>query len=324
MRDKLKNLTVHRKPIWKRGLLLFLRGFILVGGLFMVFEIGCWLHPPLVAWGLGVIDRDRICTTSEILAGAQQHARVYEGGKDLLSNSHLVRTAGKVGLWSSPVGEWWIPKGSEGPVLGFAVQQKEQIYGSGEWGLRKDDVVLDCGANVGVYTRLALDAGAKTVVAIEPAPVNVECLRRNFAAEIASGRVIVAPVGVWDKADVLPLYEDAQNSGADSFVIRGPNDHVTNVPLVTIDQLVKDLKLARVDIIKMDIKGATKKALNGAKDVLAANRPRLAISTEELEDPPPAIREQVLSMGMGYQMACGICAVNGLKVNPDVLLFRVK
>jgi hypothetical protein len=29
-----------------------------------------------------------------------------------------------------------------------------------------------------------------------------------------------------------------------------------------------------------------------------------------------------LSLQPSYQMACGICSVGGMKVNPDVLLFR--
>ena len=36
--------------------------------------------------------------------------------------------------------------------------------------VRAGDIVLDCGANIGVYTRVALNRGAKLVVAIEPAP----------------------------------------------------------------------------------------------------------------------------------------------------------
>ena len=38
------------------------------------------------------------------------------------------------------------------------------VYGPG-------DTVLDCGANVGVYTKYALERGAAEVIAIEPAPL---------------------------------------------------------------------------------------------------------------------------------------------------------
>ena len=86
---------------------------------------------------------------------------------------------------------------ASGSALNYDLaEQKRNIYGTG---IRRGDIVLDAGANVGVFTRKALWAGASKVIAIEPAPENLECLRRNFAAEIADGRVVVYPKGVWDK-----------------------------------------------------------------------------------------------------------------------------
>jgi FkbM family methyltransferase len=316
------NPAASGAPVWKRSIALFLRGFMLFGALFICFEIAIWIHPPLMAWGLGSVDRNLVCTSAEALRGAQIHQNVSNGWETLFDHSKIIQSDGNLNLWHTPRGDWWVPKGSDKPTLGFLAQQENKIYGEGQWGIPKGAIVLDCGANVGTYTREALDEGASLVIAIEPAPVNVECLRRNFKREIADGRVIVEPVGVWDKEDVLPLYEDPDNSGGDSFVIRGANDHVVNVPLISIDKLAADLKLPHVDFIKMDIKGATAKALVGGKHVLSSSRPRLALSTEEQEDNPAEIRQLVLSLQPSYQVACGICSVAAYKVNPDVLLFR--
>jgi FkbM family methyltransferase len=261
----------------------------------------------------------------EALEGAQKHASVVKDSKDLMAQSHLIATeSNQFDHWSTPRGDWWVPKGSDEPAIEFLAQQQNKIYGDGPWGVQKGDIVLDCGAHVGVYTREALNSGASLVIAIEPAPVNVECLRRNFRREIAEKRVIVAPVGVWDKEDKLPFYEDPLNSGGDSFVIRGPIDRVSaNIPLTTIDQIAKQFNLPRVDFIKMDIKGATTRALTGARATLTSSRPRLALSTEELEDNPGEIRAAVMALQPSYRMACGICSVEtNLRVNADVLLFR--
>jgi hypothetical protein len=80
--------------------------------------------------------------------------------------------------------------------------------------------------------------------------------------------------GVWDKDDVLPLYTDPLNSGADSFLIRGPNDRVINVPLTSIDKLIAQLRLPRVDYIKMDIKGATGQGTRGCQGRLGFGPPQ--------------------------------------------------
>lgn len=80
-----------------------------------------------------------------------------------------------------------------GPVLPvLLVQQHAEVYGNN----RPREVVLNGGAHVGVYTRRALAAGARLVVAMDPAPDNIECLLRNFKVEIAAGRVIFYPKGV--------------------------------------------------------------------------------------------------------------------------------
>src|SRR6202008_4958913 len=116
--------------------------------------------------------------------------------------------------WNTSFGEFWVP--AAGDALFYDLgEQKRNIYGTG---IRRGDVVLDAGANVGVFTRKALWAGAAKVIAIEPGPENLECLRRTFAAEIADGRVVIYPKGVWDKDDVLKLSVDPASSAKDSFV----------------------------------------------------------------------------------------------------------
>ena len=139
-------------------------------------------------------------------------------------------------------------KGSDVAVLGPLAQQQNKIILK-VLRVQKERCCSGRGANIGVYT-CTLDEGASLVIAVEPGPENVACLRRNFQREIEEKRVIVEAIGVWDKDDVLPLYADPLNSGADSFVIRGPNDHVTHVPLTSIDKLVSQLQLRRIDCIK--------------------------------------------------------------------------
>jgi hypothetical protein len=93
------------------------------------------------------------------------------------------------------------------------------------------------------------------------------------------------------------------------------------VPMITIDWLVSDLALAKVDFIKMDIEGAEKNALAGSTKVMAHFHPRLAIATEHLPDDPVAIPAAIDSMGLGYATICGPCVDLTTAVRPDVLYF---
>jgi len=223
-------------------------------------------------------DKAGTCTFSESLNSVQVTAAQIDATERLRKSMRMIGTdpAG-LHLWDTPRGRFWMPADSDNALHYDLGEQERKIYGSGEIGVQPGDIVLDCGANVGVFTKEALARGAKLVVAIEPGPENVECLRRNLSAEIAQGRVIVYPKGVWDKEDVLALSVDAKNSARDSFMnIPGATGKV-NVPLTTIDLLMAELKLPRADFIKMDIEGAEQKAILGARQTIAKYRPRMAL-----------------------------------------------
>jgi len=257
---------------------------------------------------------------------AAENARLQLAYKDqiLAASRMLSKDPAGFHLWETPMGRWWIPQGDAWMLPFNLAEQKRRIYGTGPQAVKAGDVVLDCGANIGVYTRVALDAGAQVVVAIEPGPENIEALKRNFPAEIAAGRVIVYPKGVWDKDDVLTLKQDPANTAANTFVMDMKNAKgEVRVPLTTIDKLAAELKLPRVDYIKMDIEGAEQRALAGARATLARWHPRLALSAYHMPDDPEKIPEIVRRAWAGYRMECGPCAETPeRRIRPDVLYFR--
>ena len=71
----------------------------------------------------------------------------------ILAGSHLMKEDSGLELWSTPKGDYWIPKGNR-YVLPFNLAEMEQhIYGTGEHFIHAGDVVLDCGASDGDFTR---------------------------------------------------------------------------------------------------------------------------------------------------------------------------
>jgi len=307
----------------KRLILWGLRTFICVGLLLIALTLVVWAYPPLFIAGLGLAGRTPMCGSGEILRGAGQYYR-QQKIKDSFAGRIRIKTQDPAGynLYSTPDGDFWLPRNSDEVLPILLAQQNVDLYGLGGRGVKRGDVVLDCGAHVGLYTKTALRAGAKLVVAIEPAPANLECLRRNLKAEIAAGKVVVCPKGVWDKTEILPLYENVGNTAGDSFVEQVEGAVVAGrIPLTTIDTLAAELHLPRVDFIKMDIKGAAEKALMGGHGILGAFRPRLAISSEEDSDRPVAVSRAVEALGLGYHRSCGSCTLQNGSVSPDVLFF---
>jgi FkbM family methyltransferase len=282
------------------------------------------IYPPARLLALTVAGRAKICSVSEALKSEDNEKRQTALKDQILAASKMMQEdpAGYQ-LWETPHRRYWIPKGSRWVLPFNLAEQERKIYGTDAQSAQPGDIVLDCGANIGVTVQQWLQAGAKKIIAIEPAPENIECLRRNFPSEIASGQVVVYPKGVWDKDDTLTLRVDPENSAADSFVIRRDGARETKqIPLTTVDKLVSELGLDRVDFIKMDIEGAEQRALAGAQATIARYHPRLSLCTYHLPDDPERIPALVRQAWSGYKMECGPCAQYKGYIRPDVVYFR--
>jgi FkbM family methyltransferase len=284
----------------------------------------CYFYAPARLAALVTLGRSPACPMSRAIHSADElRAQIAYKDRIIHASKLLEKDPAGYHLWDTPHGRFWIPRGSDYVLPFNLAEQERKIYGVGDQDVRAGDIVLDCGANVGVYTREALKNGAKLVVSIEPAPENIECLRRNFASEIAAGRVILYEKGVWDKDETLVMRIDPNNSAADSFIIRREGAvESKQLPLTTVDKLVAELKLERVDFIKMDIEGAEQRALRGARETLAKYRPRMALAAYHIPSDPEQFPVLVRQAWPNYRMQCGPCAETNGHVRPDVLYFQ--
>jgi FkbM family methyltransferase len=197
-------------------------------------------------------------------------------------------------------------------------------YGKGREGVHPKDVVLDCGAHFGTFTRYALDKGARLVVAIDINPVALGCMKRTFAKEIASGRVIVFGKGVWNKDDEMDLHQAGETAG--STVVLGGALEGSKVQLTTIDKIFTELRLPRVDFIKMDVEGAEKPAIEGAAEVIGRFKPRMALTTYHKDEDPYTIPLAVRAIDPEYWFRMPRCWVRWYMPEsvpiPEVTFFR--
>jgi FkbM family methyltransferase len=304
--------TLHR--VLKIGL-LFLGGAVLLAAL--------W--PPARLAALWAAGRCETCSFHDAVNSHALLMNIAKAADEIGAASKVIQSDPRgIELVDTPMGRYWTVRGDRFLKVTLG-EQKADIYDDGDVSVKAGDVVLDCGANVGVFTRTALERGARLVVAIEPAPGTVECLRRNFENEIAQGRVIVVPKGVWDHPDVLELAQgDDGNTTGDSFITGRSLSNKVRVPVTTIDVLAAELRLPGVDFIKMDIEGSEKPALKGAAETIRRYHPRMAIASEHLPDDLTAIPKTVSAIHNGYQVRSSGCKDAFLSVQPEVLLFQPK
>ena len=276
---------------------------------------------PRSRFALWIATGRNYCPVDSVWPASAQRAARDQLRLKLERAAHVVREDGQFVQWEIAGERYWMPAGSR-MLPSMLADQKSGLFESAGHGVRAGDVVLDCGANAGLDTLAALARGASLVIAIEPALDNVEYLRRNLAAEVAAGRVVVYPKGVWDKDDVLPLNVQPSNTASYSVALRHPGASPgPRVELTTIDELVRELELKRVDYIKMDIEGAEREALGGGAQTIRRFHPRLTVSLENRYDDPEAIPAIVRSLWSGYREAPGLCIEQNAGLRPAIVTF---
>jgi FkbM family methyltransferase len=140
--------------------------------------------------------------------------------------------------------------------------------------LAQTDIFVDVGANVGLYTCLALQQG-KQVVAVEPQPRNLRCVYQNLISNNWSELAEVYPLGLGAKPGILTLYGA---SGPSASLIPGWAEYSDRfrqtIPITTLDIIVGQRFAGKRMFVKIDVEGYEFGVLKGAMQLLSlAPRP---------------------------------------------------
>jgi len=135
--------------------------------------------------------------------------------------------------------------------------------------------------------------------------------------------VIVYPKGIWDEEKRLVFYSNGNGAAGDSFLEHGPGSRIiADIPVTTVDKMVAELGLPRVDLIKADIKGAGTRMVAGAANTIRAYHPRIVVSVEEAPEDPASIKAAVLQIAPSYRFRCGPCLFTGDEIRNDTIFFQ--
>lgn len=166
--------------------------------------------------------------------------------------------------------------------------------------VRPGETVLDVGAYDGStsidYAQAVAPEGR--VYAFEPSLENFDLLRRRVAHDPRGRRVRPHPVGCWSRSGRLALRTEGREPS--QFQISSQGDETINV--VSIDDIVADERIGRVDWIKLDVEGAEHEVLLGARETLRAYRPKLAVCVYHRPRDLWELPAQLLDLGLGYRL----------------------
>lgn len=195
----------------------------------------------------------------------------------------------------------------------------ESIYTKEPWtlewiaGFSRGEILLDCGANVGMYTIWAAATRNVSVYAFEPESQNYALLNRNIQLNGLQDRVKAYCLGLSDRAGLFDLHMADMRIGGSCHSVGEALDF-EHKPLkalfaqgcvaATIDELVASGAIPVPNHIKIDVDGFEPRVTAGARRTLAnpAVRSVLIETNQNLEDHMTMVRE-LNDMGLKHDSA---------------------
>ncbi len=117
------------------------------------------------------------------------------------------------------------------------------------------EVIVDCGANTGLVSLFYKKKFPKaTIIAIEPEPTNFDLLKQNTAAY---EDIHCLNCGIWNKTAFLEIHD--HGLGKWGFMTEEVADETEHtIRAISIEQIMQQFKLSKIDILKIDIEGSEK------------------------------------------------------------------
>ncbi|MDQ6786862.1 MAG: FkbM family methyltransferase [Acidobacteriota bacterium] len=153
--------------------------------------------------------------------------------------------------------------------------------------IKKGDICLDAGANIGWYSTLFRKiVGANGAVhSFEPVPQTFAGLKKNIALNGAPPNVFLNNFGLGDAEKTLEIYLfDNLPSGHASLTAREDQPaQAIPVQIKTLDSYLTERKINQVDFVKVDIEGAEMMFLRGGKKLFEQKTPPVIFMEMALE-----------------------------------------
>jgi len=147
--------------------------------------------------------------------------------------------------------------------------------------LHENMTCLDIGANIGYYATIESQSVGKLghVIAIEPSPINFSFLKRNmklqknsnyelynFAMGNIEGEINFL---ISEKSNLSRVVQEGENIPDGCELIK--------IPLKTVDNLIEEMNVEKIDLIRMDVEGYELQILEGSKNSIKKFKPMIQI-----------------------------------------------
>jgi FkbM family methyltransferase len=158
---------------------------------------------------------------------------------------------------------------------------------------QSDDVVIDVGAHMGFFT-LKVAKKVKKVIAVEPDPVNFLFLTLNVKINQLEKKVVPHNFALGEGNCQMFLDKSGYGGGRSRTTLERTDYRVETR---TLDELVENIGLDHVNLIKIDTEGNELRVLRGACEVLRKYEPDLLVAAYHFPNEFHIIADYLLRYG---------------------------
>jgi autotransporter strand-loop-strand O-heptosyltransferase len=184
---------------------------------------------------------------------------------------------------------------------------RNKTYNFGKCRINENDIVLDLGANIGIFTRYARACRAKKIYSFEPIRENYDLLvKNNNDLSSTTSTVITNNVGISDKFCTEKFHIDS-NSGGHTILEVDINHtrtkEIRQIECYSLDYMFKNKIIPdKIDFMKIDTEGAEIKILNGISDANLLKIKKIAIEWHQFLFEDKKIVETIIQrfVNLGY------------------------
>jgi FkbM family methyltransferase len=159
---------------------------------------------------------------------------------------------------------------------GYIRRSKYEHYCHPEIKIQKGDIILDCGVSgdIGVVSEFSKCTGDKGhVYAFEPDPICYSEAQEKIKNNNINN-VDLIQCGLWNKSETINM----KINGGASYVTDTKDENTVICHMTTIDTIVSENNIKKVDMIELDVEGSEMNALLGGVKTIEKYRPKLLVS----------------------------------------------
>jgi FkbM family methyltransferase len=130
---------------------------------------------------------------------------------------------------------------------------------------RQPEVIIDAGANIGLASiYFANKYPAAKIIAIEPEASNFALLKRNVAPY---PQIVPVQAALWHRNEEIDLVDPGLGKWGFMTEKKGPSENLPGstchaVAAMTVDRIMSDHDLTKIDTLKIDIEGAEREVFS--------------------------------------------------------------